>query len=202
MSGRLQQERTTYQQQIGGLEAQVGALNDQVRQRDAQIVTLQASVTERDTSLEAVPTLQGEIEQLKAQAALVDRYRIAMRYPRLLGITVEETVPAEGEGEPTKRTVNPVLDLIESSGLDGPTLEITLQRMQQALPAAPVETSPHSPVTATAAPAPAEPAGDDYDAWVAKAREAQGKLNEGDQNAWTEFNEAAEKIRELQAKQV
>jgi hypothetical protein len=97
--------------------------------------------------------------------------------------------------------VNPVLDLIESSGLDGPNLEITLQRMQQALPQPTAEMTPSSTVTATAAPAPAEPAGDDLASWEAKAREAQGKLNEGDMSAWEQFDEAADKIRELQAKQ-
>lgn len=202
--GYLKQKEAGFLTEEGALKAQLEAAQQAVAEHTATIASLQGNVTSLTETSGTIPALQEEIGKLKLEAAKASKYQIAMRYPALLSIKVEEEVPVpEGqEGEPTKRTVNPVLDLIESSGLDGPTLEMTLQRMVAAMPEVGAkQTLTPSPVTPSS-PAPAVPAGDDKQAWIAKAKEAQQRLNSGDTTGWADFEEATSKIRELEVLEV
>lgn len=202
--GYVKQKEAGWLSEKGSLEAQIETLQQATGEHEATVASLTSQVTDLTETSGTIPALQEQIVQLKSEAAKATKYQIAMRYPSLLSIQTEEEVPVpEGqEGETTKVVTNPVLDLIESSNLDGVQLETTLQRMVAAMsvpgtqvPAAPATVSP-------AVPTPVEPVvGDDKAAWVAKARDAQVRVNSGEIDAMKDFEIAAQKIRELEVQE-
>jgi len=198
--GYVKQKEAGWLTDKGSLDAQVETLRQTTAERDATIASLTGRVSSLTETSGTIPALQEEIAKLKLDAAKASKYQVAMRYPTLLSLRVEEEVPLpEGQEGTTKVVTNPVLDLIESSGLDSVQLELTLRRMVAAmsvpgvqLPATPTTVSP-------AVPAPVEPiAGDDKAAWIAKARDAQARVNSGSVDAWKDFEKATQKIRELE----
>lgn len=202
--GYVKQKEAGWLADKGSLDAQVETLQQTIGERDANIASLTGQVSGLIETSDTIPALQGEIATLKLEAAKASKYQVAMRYPTLLSLRVEEEVPPpEGqEGEPTKVVTNPVLDLIESSGLDSVQLELTLRRMVTAM-SVPSAQLPTTPTTVSpAVPAPVEPvAGGDKEAWVAKAQAAQALVNSGDMSAYDAFEEATMKIRELEVQE-
>jgi hypothetical protein len=192
LQGRVSQveaERMTIEQQM---KAQLGTIQTESSGKDATIAELKVKLA----GLGRIPELEAKIKELEAEANKAAKYRVAMRYPTLLALETIEEIPDPDGGEPKRIKTNPVLDLIESSGLDSVALEMTLQRMAAALPSQ----RPTQPQTTVgpASPAPAEPAGDDKEAWIARAKDAQRRINQGEFEAMAEFNEATHKINEIE----
>jgi len=200
--GYVKQKEAGWLADKGSQEAQLETLRQTIAERDATIASLTGQVSSLTETSGTIPALQEEIATLKLDAARAGKYQVAMRYPTLLSLRAEEEVPLpEGQEGTTKVVTNPVLDLIESSGLDSVQLELTLKRMVAAMSAPGIQ-MPTAPTTVSpAVPTPVEPVvGDDKAAWIAKAKAAQARVNSGDLAAMGDFEEASLKIRELQVR--
>jgi len=188
----------------------IAGLQEQLRIRDSQIATLNTSSANAQAQIDSIAGLNQTITELQARAGLVDTYRALTEYPDLLNVQVEESVPAtEPGGEPTTRTVNPLLALVESSNLPPDQLRAQMaqlatfyrtgQQQQPAAPPAPVAPGLAPIPGPPAVPSPATPLAQNTVAyWRQRALEAQGRMIEGDAVARTEHREAWEKVRELE----
>jgi hypothetical protein len=199
--GALKQTRTEAAEKVGAAEQQVLSVTETLQQRDATLATLTGQNTELSEQIAAIPQLQGQIEQLTQQAARADLYQVLMGYPQLLEMTAQQTVPADKDGEePTTITVNPVLQLIETSNMSVDQLKVTLDQFLQALPQQTEGGQVRSPVTSAATPAPPAPGGPATDdALWTRVQAAQGRMNSGDNSpealeehraAWAAYREA------------
>lgn len=200
--GALKQIRTEATEKVGAAEQQVLSMTEALQQRDATLATLGGQNTELSEQIAAIPELQGQIEQLTQQAARADLYQVLMGYPQLLSMTAQQTVPAETEGgEPTTITVNPVLQLVETSNMSVDQLKVTLDQFLQALPQQTGNNQARSPVTSPATPSPPAPGGPATDdVLLARAKAAQERLNSGDVSpeAMEEHRAAWAALREAQ----
>lgn len=199
--GYVKQKEAGWLSDKGSLTARLETLQQAIGERDATIASLTGQIGSLTETSGTIPALREEIATLKLEAAKAGKYQVAMRYPALLSLRAEEEVPLpEGqEGEPTKVTTNPVLDLIESSGLDSVQLELTLRRMVTAMSVPSIQPPAGPAAVLPAVPSPVEPvAGGDKEAWIARAKEAQARVNAGEIGAWDDFEAAAQKIRELE----
>jgi hypothetical protein len=201
--GFIQQVQKAQNEAAAVTQSQIDALNVTIAERDTALTELAAQVQALGETAGTVPQLTEQIEELTQKAAKAEKYRMLMQYPKLLQVQVEQQVEPAGEGEePTVRTVNPLLELVESSDLVGDALQATLNQLIAALPSVgpPTEGTPPPATPAPMAPTPAAPTGtDDLASWQAKADAAHQQMNTGDMSAQPAFTEAWENIRRLQA---
>ncbi len=194
--GRIRQIEAQYAQQEGALQAQMEGLQNTLRERDATIATLQQQVQQAGTQLEAVPGMQEQITTLQHQSALAERYKAAMQYPTLLNAQVEVERTTE-DGQTVTERVNPLLNLIENTTLEGDALTATLRQMATALPGQQTVSTP-TPVMEGAVPPSPEPVEDELSALRKQAQDIQDRINDGDHTAWNEQGPIWQKIRELE----
>jgi len=163
--GRRQQVENQSATHAGSFEAQLETAQRDGQIKDAEIARLNASIAELTNQTGAIPDLRTQVEALTPQAARAARLEILMGYPSLVAAQVEEEFTPEG-GEPQKRMVNPFLNLVNSTGLEGQALVTELGRLSAAIgtPATPPA------VVAGAVPPPASPApGNDAESHRANA---------------------------------
>jgi hypothetical protein len=203
----MKQVQKEHMDKIAELQTQIDTLSVGVAERDTTIVNLTSQVDSLAGPAEQVPQLTEQIQELTKKAAKADKYRMLMAHPQLLQMQVEQPVEPAGEGEePTTRTVNPLLELVESSDMSGEALQATLSQLVAAMPSvgplpqAIQQGSPPPTQPPPMAPAPGEPLNtNDIESWYAKAREAHQLLNTGDMSAQQAFNEAWDNINRLNA---
>jgi len=186
---RFRDERATFNQQITDLTATIG-------QRDATIEALNAQISAQEAIAATVPELQTQIETLQADTARANKYKALMGYPGLLSVQVTEDV-TDGDGVTSQVTVNPILRLIESSTLEGATLEAELRRLASVQQSAQIATTPTVPLTSGASPNPSPPETVTIESLQAKADDARARAGAGDREARGEMIAAFEEIRKL-----
>lgn len=215
-----------WRDKFNGAQGQIGNLNNQISRlkqemedmggghsselqaKDDQISQLQSEIDQLQQTTGTIPGLQEQLEQLKPKAVMADRYRMVMRYPGVLNLSVEEEVQVEGEDEPQVVSVNPVLQLIETTTLEGEALEQAVKRLArlhgqsvatQLEDVEPVATPAGGPAfNSPAPPSPAGPSEESAQFWYDKAIEYKGIANEtGDKEAMEKMREAFQKHEEL-----
>jgi uncharacterized phage infection (PIP) family protein YhgE len=201
LRGSMKQLETGYQEQVGGLEQQIRGLQDQLSQAQATAGTLNAQIEQLRGSEAQVAALQQTVAELQGQANRAERFRILMNQPRLLNVRVEEQVPGENGAEPTTRIVNPFLDLVEKSDLEGEALQTLLNQMASAIPVPQQAPAPLAPPTIPPAPA---PSGDDLSSLEKREKELRLQLCGGGatkevQDEWQETWQKINKLREQQS---
>jgi hypothetical protein len=143
--------------------------------------------------------LQTQITTLTEEAARAQRYKLLLEHPGLLNLQVEQEVKVEGQEEPQKISVNPAIQLVETSTLPTDQLKQTIAQMEAAIGK---PTAPQAPVTDGALPPSPPPEENNLDQAWAKVQAAQDRLNGGDlsPDAWNEQRAAWAEYRELQAR--
>jgi len=192
--GQLQKEKAELE---GMFKTRLDSAQQQLDERDASILVLQTQVGDLQPQIEAIGDLQEQIDNLSKEAGLATKYKILTEYPTLLGMQVEEEIPAEGEGEPTKVLVNPLVNLVENSTLEGDALRAEIARLATLYSSVPQQETP--PPAAPVAPTPAEPVQDSPQFHYNKAMEIKDRMNSGEGGLMDEFREAWEQYNKSNA---
>lgn len=188
---QLTQQRDTV---VGGYEQRIEDSQQALRVAQAKVTTLEGQVQQLTGQVDTIPQLRGELDAAKSAASKASRLQVLMKHPNLLAVQVEE----EQEGQTVQ--VNPFMQFIDSTTLEGDPLDAMLRQMASAM-SVPAVTP--APVVEGAAPQPATPAGESgTDALRAEAmRWHQLKIDGGvgpnkedpveeEQKAWSKFYEA------------
>lgn len=195
--GLAEQYRRELEKTKGTHSAETEALRGDVTARDTQISQLVGQVEELQTVSATVPELQERITQLTSKAGQADKYRMLMDYPGLLQLQVEETVPGEEGEDPVKVMVNPVLNLIEHSTLEGDALKAEIARLAQ-LYKAPAEPKPETTTKRPPEVPPApKPSTDTIDSVFQQMTEVRERVLMNEPGAKEEYKALVEKHRAL-----
>ena len=180
-------QKGAYEQLKNQVAANEGALSERITQLQSLLQVSEAEVkrltllnSELTGKADAIPQLQTDNQNLKQEAAVAERVKMLLDYPAVLGIQVEEEVPATEEGkEPTMVKINPILNLVANSNLEGDALKVEIARLSkiygsQAQAQAPPEEPPKGPPVA---PAPGTPSEETAEYWRLKAIEISERMN-------------------------
>jgi len=194
--GRAQQVTQQRDTVVGGYEQRVEDSQQALRVAQAKVATLEGQVQQLTGQVDTIPQLRGELDAAKSAASKASRLQVLMKHPGLLSVQVEE----EQEGQTVQ--VNPFMQFIDSTTLEGDSLDAMLRQMASAM-SVPAATPAPAPIVEGAAPQPATPAGESgTDALRAEAmRWHQLKIDGGvgpngedpveeEQKAWSKFYEA------------
>ena len=178
-------QKGAYEQLKNQVAAKEGALSEQIKQLQQSLQVSEAEVkrltllsSELTGKVDAIPQLQTDNQNLKQEAAAAERMKVLLDYPGVLGMQVEEVVPATEEGqEPTTIQVNPILNLVANSNLSVDALRAEIERVAKFQGAAP-QAPPEEPSTGPpVAPAPAAPSEETAEYWRQKAIELSLRMN-------------------------
>ena len=176
--GRADQLEQEAAKAEGALTEQVNQLQQSLQIAQAEVQRLTLLSSELTGKVDAIPQLQTDNQNLKQEAAAAERMKVLLDYPGVLGIQVEEVVPATEEGkEPTTIQVNPILNLVANSNLSVDALRAEIERVakfQGAAPQAPPEEPSKGPPVA---PAPSAPSEETAEYWRQKAIELSLRMN-------------------------
>jgi hypothetical protein len=200
-SGALKQVQAEKAETEGALTQQIATLTAALGERDATIAQLQVQLGTAQEQLGGLDDLQGQITTLTEEAAKAQRYKLLVAHPELLNLRVEQQVQVEGQDEPQTVTVNPAIDLIETSSLPLDKLESTIAQMAAAVGSAvPIAAPAQTPITGPTPPTPPAPNVNDLDAAWEKVKEAQERINSLDASpeAWNNHREAWAEYHRLQ----
>ena len=178
-------QKGAYEQLKNQVAAKEGALSEQIKQlqqslqvSEAEVQRLTIENTKLQGQADAIPQLQTDNQNLKQEAAIAERMKVLLDYPAVLGMQVEEEVPATEEGqEATTIKVNPILNLVANSNLDVDALKAEIERIakfQGAAPQAPPEEPTAGPPVA---PAPASPSEETPEYWHKRALEIDAQMS-------------------------
>ncbi len=178
-------QKGAYEQLKKQVAEREGALSEQNKQSQQSLQVLEAEVkrltllnSELTGKVDAIPQLQTDNQNLKQEAAAAARVKVLLDYPEVLGIQVEEEVPATEEGkEPTMVKINPILNLVANSNLEGDALKVEIARLSKIYGSqakAPPEEPPKGPPVA---PAPGTPSEETAEYWRLKAIEISERMN-------------------------
>ena len=199
-------QKGAYEQLKNQVAAKEGALSEQVKQLQQSLQVSEAEVkrltllnSELTGKADAIPQLQTDNKNLKQEAAIAERMKVLLDYPGVLGMQVEEVVPATEEGqEPTTIQVNPILNLVANSNLDPKSLRAEIERVAKFQGAAP-QAPPEEPSTGPpVAPAPAAPSEETAEYWRKQGIELSLRMNtegqlpelmEAHTEAWKKYTE-------------
>ena len=194
--GRAQQVTQQRDTVVGGYEQRIEDSQQALRVAQAKVATLEGQVQQLTGQVDTIPQLRGELDAAKNAASKASRLQVLMKHPNLLAVQVEE----EQEGQAVQ--VNPFMQFVDSTTLEGDGLDAMLRQMASAM-SVPAATPAPAPVVEGAAPQPATPAGDGgTDALRVEAmRWHQLKIDgevgpngenpaEEEQKAWSKFYEA------------
>jgi hypothetical protein len=174
-------------------------LQAELEKRQGTIETLNSKLVSAGEQLGELQGLKDRIPELEEDARKAAKLEAIMEYPELISLQVKDVV--EVDGEEHELLVNPIIDLVQNTNLEGDELRMRIRRLSQVIqakqPAEPVSTV----VTDGAAPAPGEPVEESPEYWEQKAREAHtasimepGKVEEHTA-AMIEYSEKAREAR-------
>jgi hypothetical protein len=199
---QLQQEKEVTR---GQLETKIDSLSQTILEKDGQVEKLNVRLKALEEEAGTIPTLLEQLSEKEKEAGLAAKYRLLAEYPRLLEIQVDEEVPVEGQEEPTIVRVNPFLNLVEHTNLDGDALRAEIQRLSkffdsQMQAAQQVQQGDRPPAPTT--PAPAAPAEDTRESLYRKAMSLKQQMIEGGTDMlseadWAEFHNTWDQIRKF-----
>lgn len=155
--GRAQQVTQQRDTVVGGYEQRISDLQQELREAQAKVTTLEGQVQKLTGQVDAIPQLRGELDAAKSAAAKASRLQVLMRHPGLLSVQVEEEREVEGQTQTVQ--VNPFMQFVDSTTLEGDPLDAMLRQMASAMSVPAVIPAP-APVVEGAAPQPATPAGE------------------------------------------
>lgn len=208
LAGRTQQlekELNTAQQKH---QKALDELQTQLGERESAIEQMNVKLTNAGEQLGALQDLKDRIPELETKARRAEKLEAILEYPTLATLQVTDTVQTD-EGEEVELLVNPVMNLVQGSNLEGDALRAELRRLNslyQKMGELPEQ--PQSPsVTGGAAPSPGEPVEQSAEYWEEKAAEAhkQSILSESatEQQEWiekrTEYSQKAREARRAAA---
>lgn len=212
-SGAVQQLEQEHAKTLGAMEQTLSQKDSQLTQLGARIAVLEKAVSDTKVQADQLPALQQQIQTLTEQAVvatdvqlkaqLADRYRLAMDFPGLLGLRVEQKEKDKDSGE--ERVVgytNPVLTLIEKTPMDGDELRKVLLDLASQLPMDSTAAVKGPMSTTTIQPPNPTPSTDnDIDSWRKKMDEARMKYNESANPQYlNEYDKARAQYEELKRK--
>jgi len=151
--GRAKQVTQTRDTVVGGYEQRIEDSQQALRVAQAKVTTLEGQVQQLTGQVDTIPQLRGELDAAKSAASKASRLQVLMRHPNLLAVQVEE----EQEGQTVQ--VNPFMQFVDSTTLEGNPLDAMLRQMASAM-SVPAATPAPAPVVEGAAPQPATPAGE------------------------------------------
>jgi len=176
--GAYEQLKNQVASKEGALSEQVTQLQQSLQVSEAEVQRLTIENTKLQGQTDAIPQLQTDNQNLKQEAAIAERMKVLLDYPEVLGIQVEEEVPATKEGqEATTIKVNPILNLAANSMLDPDALRAEIERVakyQGKPPQAPPEETPKGPPVA---PAPSAPSEETAEYWHKRALEIDSQMS-------------------------
>lgn len=204
LAGRTQQlesELQKAQQEYQGAQKELQA---ELGKRESTIEELSSKLTGAGEQLGALQDLKDRIPELETKARRAEKLEAILEYPTLATLQVADKVKTD-EGEEHELLVNPVMNLVQNSTLEGEALRAELRRLNELYQKAGKlpETTPQSQsVTGGAAPSPGEPVEQTPEYWEEKAREAHRKSIEDPskvQEYQAEMIEYSAKAREARA---
>lgn len=214
--GKLWREKFTGQQgradelakKIEGMqesfESNLTKLKSEVESRESRINELRQELDTTGQRVEELRALEDQVPELEQQARQAAKLRAVLEYPELVNRQVKDMI--EMDGEEHEVVANPILDLVESTNLEGDELRTHLRRLNEIVKAGePVQKeSTETPGKMEgAAPAPGEPVEETPQYWEDKAREAHANANTAppqEKDEWLDkMHEYSEKAKEARA---
>jgi len=140
------------------VQAQIDAHLTTLRERDEQIVALNAAQQDMQASVTTLAEQAKVIPTLTQRAAYADKLEIFLRFPELVSVQIEQEMPGDEGQEPRKVMVNPYLEMLSTTSLTGDALAKHLAQLTLALPkqsqrAPNTPPAPPTPITQDSAPA-------------------------------------------------
>jgi len=216
--GIIDQLKREHAERAGALEQAVSQREAQVTQHQARLAILEQSLNDARSQAASLPELQqkateaeglrqqlealtsqvGEVDMLKKRAGLAGRYRLAMDFPGLLALRVEQKEKAEDGTETVTGYTNPILALIENSAMPDEELKKALDDLASVMPKGDGRPMPPLSTNTIQPPSPKPSTDNDAESWQKKMQEAQRQYQEtGDAAFWRDFDAASEKYHAL-----
>jgi hypothetical protein len=199
--GAWMQAQTAWNEQLGAREEAIKSLRTQLQTANTQLTEAQNQIQTFTQQVEGIPQLEERAKQAETLEVMNQRLELIMKYPSIVNQTevVEEELEVNGEKKTQQKRVNPVMDLLLSSKLQGDQYDALVAQMAgkfsagEGAPAPP----PGSPLVGTPppSPAPSDEAGDlRKQIWEAREAGNHSMVNElMDQLADLQDKQAAKK---------
>jgi uncharacterized coiled-coil protein SlyX len=200
--GLAQQLKGKHEKELGDIQKQIEELQGLVSEKNGSIAQLTDKLSGAAEQLGELQALRERLPELENQARVTERYRALMEYPELLNLQQTDVVKTD-DGEEVEMVFNPVIDLVESTTLEGDDLRAAIKRLSSAFGNSQhtVTSDSNDEVTPGAAPAPGEPVEQDADYWRDKAQgyHAELKADPDNNDLMGKMVEAYAKAREIES---
>jgi hypothetical protein len=133
-AGGIQSLKSQHVQALAAVQAKVDTHLAAIQERDATITQLQAAAQEQVNAMTALTEQAATIPDLLQRASYADKLEILATFPRLMTAQTAQEVPGEDGADPTTVMVNPFMQLIATTTLDGEALRAQLAQFSSALP--------------------------------------------------------------------
>jgi len=128
LRGAMLALQTQSRERIGSLEQQVRAANSEAQVAMEKLSAAEANIAKLTEQLEGLPAIQEQANKATTLEAQTKRLEMILRFPEIVGHTEMVDVSEEGEDERFER-VNPFLDALLSSTLDGDAFQELAEQM-------------------------------------------------------------------------
>jgi len=201
--GHVQQVQKQLEEAQKQYEQSQKQLQAELTKREGTIEQLNGKLSAAGEQLGELQGLKDRIPELETKAGRAAKLEAILEYPKLATMQVTDMVKTE-DGEEVEMLVNPVMNLVQNTSLEGDALRAELRRLNS-LYSTPSEPSPpqNTGVTDGAAPSPGEPVEQTPEYWEEKAREAHRLSIEDPSNVkdhQSDMIEYSMKAREARAK--
>lgn len=204
LKGRIQQVESDYQKKLEETQSSLGQLKATLGEKDSKIEQLTGKLTNAGEQLGQLKALQDKVPELEQQARQAAKLRAVLEYPELVNRQVTDMIETE-DGKEHEIVTNPILDLVESTNLEGDELRVHLKRLNEIVKAGePVpEQEKDTTLTDGAVPAPDDQVEETPEYWEQKAREEHtlsiSEPNKADEHM-DKMLEYSQKAKEARAK--
>jgi citrate synthase len=154
LSGQLTAYVSQSEEYRGQLEQRLRTAEEAVRTFQAQATQAEQRAAQLQTQVEGLPALQEQANQTNTLQEQVDKLHLLMNYPAVTTRFVEREEPVEGQEEPRTVRVNPTLDLLMTSTLQGEDFATHVRDFVATLPVVQAQAAPEAGASLTPQPAP------------------------------------------------
>jgi myosin heavy subunit len=202
LKGHIQQVESDYKKRLEETQSTLEQLKTTVGERESKIEELTGKLTNAGEQLGELQALQDRVPELEQQARKAAKLERILEYPELANRQVTDLIKTE-DGEETEMKINPIMNLVLNSSLEGDELTAELERLNRMIKAGETVPEPkNTNLTDNAVPAPGQQVEETPEYWVKKAREAQAAANADPSNRKKHLDDMAEfsqKAREARA---
>lgn len=181
-------------------ETALNELKTEIEKRESKIEELSGKLTNAGEQLGELQALKDQLPELEQQARRAAKLERVLEYPDLVNKQVTDLIETE-DGQEVEMKVNPVMNLVLNSNLEGDELTAELERLNRMIKADETPKKQETNVTDNAVPGPGEEVEETPEYWIEKAKEAQLAANNDPSNRkkhvedMIKYSEKAEEAR-------